>query len=206
MNGWRTWLAVGKNTRMDNPGEVNPGMDLREHAVYLLTEIAPMADMALEEARVVVDAMRPVHVLADTLLFEEGDAVGNDYMVLVLEGQVRAETSTGMPGEDVVISVIGPGSLIGEMGVIDGGPRSASCTAITDVKMGVLSRAALMTLISEHPAAAARLMLGLSKGLTDRLRESNRRLRTISQVTRALQSELDAAHSVNRRLLDSQDL
>jgi len=81
---------------MDNPGEVNPGMDLREHAVYLLTEIAPMADMALEEARVVVDAMRPVHVLADTLLFEEGDAVGNDYMVLVLEGQVRAETSTGV--------------------------------------------------------------------------------------------------------------
>ena len=84
--------------------------------------------------------------------------------------------------------------------------RSASCTAITDVKMGVLSRAALMTLIAEHPAAAARLMLGLSKGLTDRLRESNRRLRTVSQVTRALQSELDAAHSVNRRLLDSQDL
>jgi CRP-like cAMP-binding protein len=37
------------------------------------------------------------------------------------------------------------------MGVIDGGPRSASCTAITDVKMGVLSRAALMTLIAEHP-------------------------------------------------------
>ena len=112
--------------------------------------------------------------------------------------------STGMPGEDVVISVIGPGSLIGEMGVIDGGPRSASCTAITDVKLGVLSRAALMNLIEAHPAAAARLMLGLARGLAERLRESNRRLRTVSQVTRALQSELDAAHSVNRRLLDSQ--
>ncbi|MDM0106679.1 cyclic nucleotide-binding domain-containing protein [Variovorax sp. J22R24] len=191
---------------MDNPGELHSGADLREHAVYLLTEIAPMAGMALEEARVVVDAMRPVHVLPDTLLFEEGDAVDNDYMVLVLDGQVRAETNTGMPGEEVVISVIGPGSLIGEMGVIDGGPRSASCTAITEVKLGVLSRAALMTLIVEHPAAAARLMLGLSKGLAERLRESNRRLRTLSQVTRALQSELDAVHSVNRRLLDSQDL
>ncbi|MDM0077486.1 cyclic nucleotide-binding domain-containing protein [Variovorax sp. J2P1-59] len=191
---------------MDNSGELHSGADLREHAVYLLTEIAPMAGMAIEEARVVVDAMRPVHVLADTLLFEEGDSVDNDYMALVLDGQVRAETSTGMPGEDVVISVIGPGSLIGEMGVIDGGPRSASCTAITEVKMGVLSRAALMKLITAHPAAAARLMLGLSKGLAERLRESNRRLRTVSQVTRALQSELDAAHSVNRRLLDSQDL
>jgi CRP-like cAMP-binding protein len=138
------------------------------------------------------------------LLFEEGDAVDNDYMALLLDGEVRAETRTGLPGEDVVISVIGPGSLIGEMGVIDGSPRSASCTAITDVKLGVLSRAALMNLIETHPGAAARLMLGLARGLAERLRESNRRLRTISQVTRALQSELDAAHSVNRRLLDSQ--
>lgn len=190
---------------MDNSGEMNSGADLREHAVYLLTEAAPMAGMKYEEARLVVDAMRPLHVLADTLLFEEGDAVDNDYMALLLDGEVRAETNTGLPGEDVVISVIGPGSLIGEMGVIDGSPRSASCTAITDVKLGVLTRASLMTLIDAHPAAAARLMLGLARGLAERVRESNRRLRTVSQVTRALQSELDAVHSVNRRLLDSQD-
>jgi CRP-like cAMP-binding protein len=190
---------------MDNSGEMNSGVDLREHAVYLLTEAAPMAGMQREEARLVVDAMRPLHVLADTLLFEEGDAVDNDYMALLLDGEVRAETSTGLPGEDVVISVIGPGSLIGEMGLIDGSPRSASCTAITDVKLGVLTRDSLMTLIDAHPAAAARLMLGLARGLAERVRESNRRLRTVSQVTRALQSELDAVHSVNRRLLDSQD-
>jgi CRP-like cAMP-binding protein len=103
-----------------------------------------------------------------------------------------------------VISVIDPGSLVGEMGVIDGGPRSASCTALTDVKLGVLSRASLLALIETHPAAAARLMLGVAKGLADRLREGNRRLRTLSQLTRALQSELDAAHAVNRRLLDAQ--
>lgn len=95
--------------------------------------------------------------------------------------------------------------LIGEMGVIDGGPRSASCTAITEVKRGVLSRTSLLTPIAEHPAAAARLMLGLSKELALRLREGNRRLRTLPQVTRALQLELDAVHAVNRRLLDSQD-
>lgn len=182
----------------------NSGVDLREQAVFMLTEAAPMAGMTVGEAQLVVDAMRPLHVLADTLLFEEGDAVDNDYMALLLEGQVRAETRTGMPGEEVVISVIGPGSLIGEMGVVDGGPRSASCSALTDVKLGVLSRAALMKLLDEHPAAASRLVLALSTGLAGRLRESNRRLRTLSQVTRALQAELDAVHAVNRRLLDGQ--
>jgi CRP-like cAMP-binding protein len=91
------------------------------------------------------------------------------------------------------------------MGVIDGGPRSASCTTLTEVKLGVLSRAALLELVQTHPEAAARLMLALSAGLAQRLREGNRRLRTLSQVTRALQLELDAAHAVNRRLLDTRD-
>ena len=189
--------------RMDAPG--NPSIDLREQAVFMLTQAAPMAGMTAQEAELIVNAMRPVQVLADTLLFEEGDPADTDYMALVLEGQVRAETRTGMPGEDVVISIIGPGSLIGEMGVIDGEPRSASCTALTDLKLGVLPREALMKLLSEHPAAASRLVLALSKGLAERLRESNRRLRTLSQVTRALQAELDAVHAVNRRLLDARE-
>ena len=56
------------------------------------------------------------------MVMEEGEAEDNDYMALVLEGEVRAESGTGIAGEEVVISVIGPGSLIGEMGVIDGAP------------------------------------------------------------------------------------
>lgn len=190
---------------MNRAAPPSPGPDLREHAVALLTAAAPLAGMSPDEARVVVDAMRPVHLLAGTLLFEEGDAVDNDYMVLVLEGHLRAVGNTGLPGDEVVISVAGPGSLLGEMGVIDGGARSASCTALTDVKLGVLSRDALLELVEAHPGVAARLMLSLSKGLAERLRESNRKLRTLSQVMRALQSELDAAHAVNRRLLDAQD-
>ncbi|WP_158100857.1 Crp/Fnr family transcriptional regulator [Variovorax sp. JS1663] len=160
--------------------------------------------MTRAEAEVVVDAMKPLHLLADTLLFEEGDAADNDYMVLVLEGQLRAVSSASIPDGEVVISVVGPGNLLGEMGVIDGGPRSASCTALTDVKLGLLSREALMGLIEQHPTVGARLMLGVSRIITGRLREGNRRLRTLSQVSRALQLELDAVHSVNRRLLEEQ--
>jgi CRP/FNR family cyclic AMP-dependent transcriptional regulator len=178
--------------------------DLREHAVELMMQAAPLAGMSRAEAEVVVDAMKPVHVLADTLLFEEGDAADSDYLVLVLEGQLRAVNSSGIPDGEVVITVVGPGSLLGEMGVIDGGPRSASCTALTDVKLGVLPRASLLGLIETHPRVAARMMLGISTILAGRLREGNRRLRTLSQVSRALQLELDAVHAVNRRLLEEQ--
>jgi CRP/FNR family cyclic AMP-dependent transcriptional regulator len=164
--------------------------DLREHAIDLMVQAAPLAGMNRAEAEVVIDVMKPLHVLADTLL--------------VLEGQLRAVSSASIPDGEVVITVVGPGSLLGEMGVIDGGPRSASCTALTDVKLGVLSREALLGLIDSHPTVAARMMLGISAVLAGRLREGNRRLRTLSQVSRALQLELDAVHAVNRRLLEEQ--
>jgi CRP-like cAMP-binding protein len=179
------------------------GIDMREHAIHLLISAAPMAHMAAEDARVVVDAMKPLHLLPDTLLFEEGDAAGNDYLALVLEGQVRAVAGSGVRGGELVISVVGPGGLVGEMGVLDGAPCSASCTTLTEVKLGILSRTALFGLFDSHPLVAARLMLGLCRGLADRLRDSNRRLRALLQLSRALQSELDAVHAVNRRLLNA---
>ncbi len=177
--------------------------DLRVRAARLLMQAAPLAQLQVEDAVTVIDAMEPVFVRAGLIVMEEGEAVETDYMALVLEGEVRAESGTGVTGEEVVVSVFGPGSLIGEMGLLDGAPRSATCTALTDLKLATLSRDALMTLIDQHPEAAARLLLGISKGLADRLRESNRRLRTLTQVTRAVQRELNATHAVNQRLLDS---
>ncbi len=170
-----------------------------------MVHAACAAGMSRADAEVVVDAMKPLHLVADTLLFEEGDIIDNDYMVVVLEGQVRTASRANVPSGEVVIDVGGPGTLLGEMGVIDGAPRSASCTALTDVKLGLLSREALLGLIDRHPAVAARLVMGISKVVTSRLRDSNRRLRTLSQVSRAQQMELDAVHAVNRRLLDAQD-
>ncbi len=176
--------------------------DARERAARLLMAATPLAQLSLADAMTVIGVMQPLFVRSGTLLMEEGETADTDYMALLLEGEVRAESGTGVPGQDVVISVIGAGSLIGEMGVLDGAPRSATCTALADLKLAILSRDALMALIDTHPGVAARLLLAISKGLSDRLRESNRRLRTLSQVSRAVQHELDAAHSVNRRLLN----
>lgn len=181
------------------------GSDLRERAAQMLMNISFVAQMSLQEARSIVDAMRPVAVPADTILMMEGQADDVDYMALVLEGQVRAESAAHVPGEEVVISIIGPGQLIGEMGVLDGDPRSATCTALSDVKLAILSRTALRDLVDVQPAVAARLLLAIAQSMGARVRESNRRFRTLSRVTRALQRELDATHAVNLRLLQAGD-
>ena len=178
-----------------------PPVDARENAARLLVTKSALFELNIEDARIVLDYMQPSRVRAGSIFIEEGESVHTDYMVLLLDGDVRVDTGTTTPRDGTVMSVIGPGSLIGEMGIIDGGPRSATCTAATDLQVAVLSRDAFRRLMQENPSVAARLILAVAKRLSDRLRETNRKFKTLSQVSRALQQELDATHAVNQRLL-----
>lgn len=185
-----------------NAPPTRPSSDLREFAAQLLVTTSALVDLSMDDARVVLDYMKPSRVAAGAVFIEEGESVHTDYMVLLVDGDVRVDTgAAGAARDSTVMTVIGPGNLIGEMGIIDGGPRSATCTAVTDLMVAVLSREALLKLIQEHPAVAARLLLAVAKRLSDRLRETNRKFKTLSQVSRALQQELDATHAVNKRLL-----
>jgi CRP-like cAMP-binding protein len=178
-----------------------PRHSAQERAAQLLVTAGALVQLNLEDARQVVRYMRPQRVAAGTAFIRAGATTDNDYMLLVIDGDVTVESQASPGGEGHVVTVLGPGSLIGEMGLIDGAPRSATCTASTDLAVGRLSREALTRLIEEKPATAARLLLAISKRLSDNLREANRKLMTVSQVSRALQQELDATHAVNRRLL-----
>lgn len=178
-----------------------PSHSAQERAAQLLVTAGALVQLNLEDARQVVRYMRPQRVAAGTAFIRAGATTDNDYMLLVIDGDVTVESQASPGGEGHVVTVLGPGSLIGEMGLIDGAPRSATCTASTDLAVGRLSREALTRLIEEKPATAARLLLAISKRLSDNLREANRKLMTVSQVSRALQQELDATHAVNRRLL-----
>ena len=110
-------------------------------------------------------------IKAGTVIIQEGEVRQTDYMLLVLEGDIAVENE--LPGlhESMVVNIMGPGHLIGEMGVLDGAPRSATCTANTNIAVAVLSRTALMR-------------------MADRLRETTRKLKTFAQMNKALQQEL----------------
>ncbi len=167
----------------------------QELAANLLLTPTALADLSLQDAREVVAAMQLMRVKIGTVFIQEGEVTGTDFMMLVLEGEVAVESEVLSANDNMVMSITGPGSLIGEMGLLDGAPRSASCTATTDLAVAVLSREALQVLIKRHPAVAARLVLAISKRLADHLREANRKIKTLSGLSRALQEELDVAHN-----------
>jgi CRP/FNR family cyclic AMP-dependent transcriptional regulator len=169
----------------------------QERAARQLITPGALVQLSLAGAREVVTYMMPRRIPAGTTIFQAGDATDGDDMLLVIDGEVTVENQASPTSEGLVVTVLGPGSLIGEMSLIDGSPRSATC-----VTAGQLTKDALARLMSEQPGLATRLLLAISKRLSDNLRDANRKILTLSQVSRALQQELDAAHAINRRLLE----
>nr|WP_158637118.1 EAL domain-containing protein [Arenimonas daejeonensis] len=68
-----------------------------------------------------------IQLEAGERLFQEGDDPGSAF--LIESGAI--EVKTRHRGHEVILSLLGPGDLVGEMAVIDDAPRTATATAIS---------------------------------------------------------------------------
>jgi CRP-like cAMP-binding protein len=107
------------------------------------------------------------------VLFGRGD-VGT-HLYLVAEGQVRLAIATA-DGRELSFQIAVAGDVIGEIAVLDGGPRSAEATALTPVVAFVLERNAFRQLWSMHPGVSNALIMFLCR----RLRDASDRLEAIA--------------------------
>jgi CRP/FNR family transcriptional regulator, cyclic AMP receptor protein len=121
----------------------------------------------------------------------EGDTDDTDFMLLVLDGEVTIETIVVSRTEPITVTVLGPGSLIGEMGLLDGAPRSASCTAMSDLRCAILTRDAMTQLLADEPRTAAKMMMAISMRIAQRMRENQDKLKLYAQLTQAMNEEIN---------------
>jgi CRP/FNR family transcriptional regulator, cyclic AMP receptor protein len=91
------------------------------------------------------------------VLVRQGDT-GQECFVIA-EGKAKAT----MRGKGT--AVLGPGSFFGEMSLLDQGPRSATVTAETDMRLLVLGSREFSALVNEVPVVAVRIMRGLAERL-----------------------------------------
>lgn len=115
------------------------------------------------------------------LIFRYGD-VGRHLFVIesgTVELSVRDTT-----GDKIVLSEIGPSEVFGELSVLDGAPRSAAASALTDCYLLTLSREHLSEFLTRHPQAGLDLLAVLAK----RIREADHLL--MSRVTRNINLEV----------------
>jgi CRP/FNR family transcriptional regulator, cyclic AMP receptor protein len=96
-----------------------------------------------------------------TVLFKESDAAGPMYVLL--EGAARVLVAGH------VVEMAGPGTLLGEMALVDDLPRSATAVAVTPCRVLPIGRAEFDLLVREKPEFARHVM----KLLVHRLRRMN---------------------------------
>ncbi|WP_298933599.1 cyclic nucleotide-binding domain-containing protein [uncultured Ramlibacter sp.] len=180
---------AGPDDRGSYPSE---GSAAADRAAELLSAPSAALQLGRDEARQVVAYMRPLRISEGTTFIREGDTKHTDFMLLLLEGQVTIETIVVSRTEPITVTVLGPGSLIGEMGLLDGEPRSASCTAMSELRCAILTRNALNRLLQDHPQTAAKLMMAVSLRIAERMRECQDKLKLYAQLTQAMNEEIHA--------------
>lgn len=153
---------------------------LAELACKLLR--TPNAPLAMSEAdtRCVVGYMQLVNLPQGAVVFREGEDSHTAHLLLLLTGEVVVEAGVT---DGVPLSVLGPGNIIGEMGLLDGSPRASTCTAATPIQAAGLTRNGLQALIEQHPRAGAMLMVALTNRMSERLRALSDQLRLYASIT-----------------------
>jgi CRP-like cAMP-binding protein len=100
-------------------------------------------------------------------LLTEGDE--GDYALIILSGNVDVR-KVSPEGELVTIANVSRGSSLGEMSLIDGERRFASCVATEPTDFAVFTRADLNELLVRHPRLANKFLIKLMQILVGRLR------------------------------------
>jgi len=99
----------------------------------------------------------PTEVQVGEVIFSEGDAA--EEMFVVIDGAVEIRK------DGVVIDTAGPGDAVGEMALIDDGPRSATVTATADSSLAMISKARFERLVEMHPYFALMVMEQMAERL-----------------------------------------
>ena len=92
---------------------------------------------------------------ADELIFQKGDA--GTAIMAVLSGSVRI-CCFSEDGDEVVLGIMHPGELFGEIGLIDGGERTANAYASETTKLLILHRRHVMPFLERNTAACLELL------------------------------------------------
>jgi CRP/FNR family transcriptional regulator, cyclic AMP receptor protein len=134
---------------------------------------------------------RSLSLKADQTLFVAGDEGDGCYRVE--EGLLKASIAAPAGGERI-LAVLGPGSVLGELSMIDGGPRSASVTALRDSKLSFVGRAAFEVFGQARPDLYRHVATLLARRLrdTDEALVATNFLSVKGRVARSLLSLADA--------------
>jgi CRP-like cAMP-binding protein len=138
-----------------------------DRILEVIEHIHLFEDFERAEIGTLVRYLRCYRATAGSEIIREGTL--GDFMLLLVEGSVEIVklSPRGLPQR---LAVVGPGKTLGEMSLIDGEPRFASCVTLEDTVFAVLDRDTLIRVVSEEPKIGVKILMELLMLLNQRLR------------------------------------
>jgi len=149
------------------------GTAIAEEIFALVGRSPFFAELSREDISIMAGYMDVYRAQAGETLIREND--GGDFMLLLVSGAVDI-FKRGMSGEQQHMTNVGPGMTLGEMSMIDGEPRFATCIATEPTSFAVLHRDDMAKIILDHPSLGSKILVKLVSMLSARLRQTSARL------------------------------
>lgn len=146
---------------------VGSGAGFKAELCDMIAESQLFADFEWREIEALAAYMQCFSTPAGTVVFKEGEP--GSYMCLLVKGQVEIlkNDHDDKPGR---IALITRGKTIGEMSIIDGEPRSATCVALQDSVLLLLTKENYTRIVRDRPVLAVHILARLAKLMSQRLR------------------------------------
>lgn len=155
---YRQQYGRGVSSIFDTHGEVEaPNRDLLD---------VPWLDASARKD--IESELSRIHLLRGETLMRRGDP--GDAVYILINGRLRVST-TDESGNDVLLSSLGAGAIVGEMAILTGDPRTATVKAARDSELVKLSRDGFNRLVEAHP----RVLLHMVRVLARRLSQQSQR-------------------------------
>jgi len=155
---------------MDHLGS---GLSFAEQINVAVRSARVFSELSPQESGLLRGFLEVFRVRASEPFIFEGDE--GSFMALVLTGQVSVYKQFDSATPKLVASV-GAGKTLGEMSMVDGEPRFATCVAAEDTTFAVLDRKGFREIIDKQPVLASKILLHLVALLNQRLRQTSAKL------------------------------
>lgn len=139
------------------------------------------AEFSQEDISILAGYMEVYRAQPGELIIRESEE--GDFMLLIVEGEIDILKKSHRAEQQHMTSA-GPGMTLGEMSMIDGEPRFATCMASQATTFAVLTRDSMAKIILDHPGLGSKILVKMVTMLSLRLRQTSARLLRVMDQNR----------------------
>ena len=166
-------LETGYEHSLQHLERLGKGAAITDEIFGLVGKSLFFAEFSREDISVLAGYMDVYRAAPGETIIREND--GGDFMLLVIGGAVDIFKKS-MRDEQQHMTNVGPGMTLGEMSMIDGEPRFATCIATEPTVFAVLHRDNMAKIILDQPGLGSKILVKLVSMLSARLRQTSARL------------------------------